>query len=47
MFRMIMNAIFRNKRAQAFEVRRMPVGVERRRITLSDAARKRLAAERG
>ena len=41
MFRMIMNAIFRRRKARVFEIRRMPVGFE-----LGDAVRARLAAER-
>ena len=47
MFRMIMNAIFRQRKVRAYEVRRMPIGMERRWIALSGAARARLEAERG
>ena len=50
MWQFLMNAVFGRRKAQAFEVRRMPVGFElgseRRWITLSDKARARLAAER-
>ena len=49
MFRMIMNMIFRVRRAQANTnvERAFEIGSERRWIALSDAARARLAAERG
>ncbi len=50
MWQFLMNAVFGRRKAQAFEVRRMPVGFElgseRRWITLSDKAWARLATER-
>ena len=50
MWQFLMNAVFGRRKANAYEIKRMPLnfepGSERRWIALSDATRARLAAER-
>lgn len=50
MWQFLMNAVFGRRKANAYEIKRMPVGFElgseRRWIALSDAGRARLAAGR-